>query len=98
MLRQAEESAQSLVVALVSGGAARVVERLSFDEDEPVEVEQGIIEQGLTLQGEDSVGLLCCSAVAALEGFCDLGQASFVIIEVTEVFCACAVLVRKGPG
>ncbi|MCX6924142.1 MAG: hypothetical protein NT154_13165 [Verrucomicrobia bacterium] len=64
MARQAEEFAQTVVVPL---GTASIAQRLAFNDQQSVEVQEGISQQALSLERQELCDFALCRRVALLQ-------------------------------
>jgi len=95
LLRDAEEFAQALVVVFISGPGPRVPERLALYNQQTVEVEQRIIEQYLSLQGD----YLFDRCRVAFFGACaDFREQLFIFLQFPQVLVALGVFMGISLG
>ena len=95
LLRQADVFPQPFAVALAAAGIAQ---RHAFDQQQPLEVQQRVGQQGLALEGHDPLGLFQRRCIAPFDPLADLRQAPLECVQSAEEFCTIGILFRKGIG
>ena len=90
--RQSEEFAQPVAVAL---GPPGVAERLALHDQQPVEIQERIGQQRLSLEGEELRGFFACRGIAPLQPLAQLGQTRLVGIQPAKVLLAFRILLAE---
>jgi hypothetical protein len=98
LLGQAEKPAQALIVTLVPPGPAGIAEGLTLDEQQTLEVQQGVRQEGLALQSEDLPSLLDSGRVPAAQARADFRQPLLEIPHRPQVFPTLPVLAGEALG